>query len=770
MFLHARSLAAAGAGTCTLLALLPICLGGDPAVAADAPPDTTRLYYADEVVVTASRYDDDVHLSHTNLTAEQIAREQTAADIPMLLADVPGVYAYSDAGNGIGYTYLKIRGFDQRRVAVLVNGIPLNDPEDHQVYWVDLPDLASSLEDVQVQRGITNSVGGVTAIGGTVNLVTDVLSSAPEGRATLEAGSYGTARRVLSYQTGELGDGFSTGLRLSQLESDGYRERAGSEQWAVFWSGRWQHGAHSLQANIYTGHELTHHAWDPVDEATLAVNRRANPETYHNAVDDFRQPHHELHWEWDLTDHLLLRNSLYQIHGEGFYENFRDGDAPAYGLDAAFPDRYTADDEVSLVRTKWVRKDQTGWLPSLQWDHAGGRLVVGGDWYTFHSNHWGDVLLAYPGEAGVGLTPADIPDGLKYHDFTGDKDAWSLFASERWEFLPGLTLLLDVQHQHREYDFLQQEVAHFTGEERNAYGVAYDFFNPKGGLFWQTPWRVAGGEIGLFAHAGITHREPADAEYWDTWYGPDDLGVDPLFASRREVLDAAGNVDYVQWSDPLVEPERVVDWEGGLAVRARELSFTLNGYWMDFENEIVPSGYYDPDRGVLRGNADQTLHRGVELGLRWQPVPDHGLSLAASRSWNEYESFIFNDYDWDADMVVPRDFSGNPIPLFPDHLVSATWTSRVGPVSGDLQVRRVGKQYLDNTGDEARTIAPATVVDLAVFWRLGRAARGLTASLRILNLLDEEYETWGYYDPYGAGNYKLPAATRNWLAGITYDF
>ncbi len=360
MFLPVRFLLAAGA-----IALLPMAA----AAAADAPPDTTRLYYADEVVVTASRYDDDVHLSHTNLTAEQIERQQTAADIPMLLADIPGVYAYSDAGNGIGYTYLKIRGFDQRRVAVLVNGIPLNDPEDHQVYWVDLPDLASSLEDVQVQRGITNSVGGVTAIGGTVNLVTDVLSAAPQGRAVLEAGSYGTARRVLSYQTGELGGGFSTGLRLSQLESDGYRERAGSEQWAVFWSGRWQRGAHSLQANIYTGHELTHHAWDPVDEATLASNRRANPETYHNAVDDFRQPHHELHWEWDLTPSLLLRNSLYQIHGEGFYENFRTGDAPAYGLDAAFPDRYTADDEVSLVRTKWVRKDQTGWVPSLQWDH-----------------------------------------------------------------------------------------------------------------------------------------------------------------------------------------------------------------------------------------------------------------------------------------------------------------------------------------------------------------------------------------------------------------
>ncbi len=191
--------------------------------------------------------------------------------------------------------------------------------------------------------------------------------------------------------------------------------------------------------------------------------------------------------------------------------------------------------------------------------------------------------------------------------------------------LPGLTLLLDVQHQHREYDFLQQEVAHFTGEERNAYGVAYDFFNPKGGLFWQTPWRVAGGEIGLFAHAGITHREPADAEYWDTWYGPDDLGADPLFADRREVRDAAGNVAYVQWSDPLVEPERVVDWEGGLAVRARKLSFTLNGYWMDFANEIVPERLLRPrPRRPARQRRPDPAPRpraGPALAARRRPRP-----------------------------------------------------------------------------------------------------------------------------------------------------
>jgi len=170
----------------------------------DAADDQLPIFTYESIVVTASRYDDDVHLSHTNMPTNNIRRLQTAADIPMLLQEIPWVYSYSDAGNGIGYTYLKIRGFDQRRVAVLVNGIPLNDPEDHQVYWVDMPDLASSLEDVQVQRGITNGVGGVTAIGGSVNLVTSMLGDKPAGRAALETGSYGTNRRMISYTTGDL--------------------------------------------------------------------------------------------------------------------------------------------------------------------------------------------------------------------------------------------------------------------------------------------------------------------------------------------------------------------------------------------------------------------------------------------------------------------------------------------------------------------------------------------------------------------------------------
>lgn len=768
-----RQHVAAATGIFLLLALLLPSAAGAEVVqtTAPAPADTAETpdFQGDRVVVTASRYDTDVHLTHTNLTREDLRRTLTAVDVPMLLQDIPGLYAYSDAGNGLGYSYLKIRGFDQRRVAVLVNGIPLNDPESHEVYWVDLPDLLASVEDVQVQRGITNGVSGVTAIGGAVNLVTAVLQDEPEGRATVETGSFGTNRRMISYQTGDLGGGVASLLRLSQVESDGYRDRTGSEQWAVFWSGRWQNPNHRVQANAYTGKELTQHGWNAAAESDLRRNRRHNPETYWNAVDDFRQPHYELHWDWQLTEHLSLRNTAYHIMGEGFYENFKaDEDVATYSLDVFFPDRYAADDAADLVRQKWVRKHQSGWVPSLTWTHAGGRLVVGGDWYTFHSKHWGDVLAAGPGSGGQSLTPDDITGGQKYHDFTGEKDAWSAYLNDRWEFLPGLTLMTDLQWQHRQYDFLQQEVGSFNGAERNAYAVEYDFFNPKAGLFYEVPGQVAGGQLGVYGHVGANHREPADSDYWGVWAGPDDLGQDPLF-DRSELVYEDGEVAYTRWSGPQIQEERVLNYEAGVAFHDQRISVTFNGYYMDFEDEIVDTGLWDDDnQRTVRANAERTIHKGLELGLRWAPHHRHAVAVAASRSWDTYEAFR---YEFAGQQV---DHGGNPIALFPEALASATWEADLGTLTSRLRVRHVGRQYLDPTGDPERSIDPSTVVDLALFADAARLGlvdlAGVEGFVRVHNLFDEQYETWGYHDVWAGENFYIPGAPRSYMAGVNYRF
>jgi len=723
------------------------------------------VYAGEEIVIDASRYGDDVHLSQANLTREEIERGQSERDIPVLLEDLPGVYASSDAGNGVGYTYLNIRGFDQRRVGVMINGIPLNDPEDHQVYWVDMPDLAESLEDIQVQRGITNSMGGLTAIGGTVNLITEVLGPAPAGRATLRAGSYGTSQQSLAWQSGLRGGRFATALRLSHLASDGYRQRAGSDQWAVFWSGQYVAPGHQVQANVYTGREVSHHAWDGIDAATLARDRTWNPETYPNAVDDFRQPHYELHWRWNVSDRVLLRNSVFAIHGEGFYENFKAGRlARLFSLDT-FLD-LPSDLKVDLVRRKWVRKDQLGWVPQVMIEHRGGRLVAGGDWYTFHSNHWGEVI-------GVaGFTPDDLTPPLKYADYEGDRSAWSAYVNEKWEAASGLTLLLDLQYQRKAVDFLQNATGNFVGDLRNAYRVTYGFFNPKGGVHWTLPGRPAGGEAALYAHVGVARREPADAELFDTFQDAYDLGARPLFDTSRPVTAPDGTVAYLAWSGPRVKPERVVDREVGAAWRGRALSFTLNGYWMDFRDEIVAYGGVDDDGAGIRGNAERTLHRGIEAGLTWRPHSGHLLTVAASRSWDRFDRFVF--IDWDG---ARSDLSGHPIALFPDRLLAATWRAAWGRFDTTARVRAVGRQHLDNSGLCERTVDPYATLDLALGARLGRksgaageADGGARVELRVRNVMDARYETGGYYDGWGAGNYYLPAAGRNYLAGVRCEF
>jgi iron complex outermembrane receptor protein len=726
-----------------------------------ADEETDPVFEGGEVVVNASRYDNETKMNLSNITHEELQLREPDLELPLLLQDLPGVFSYSDAGSGLGYTYLKIRGFDQRRVGVLFNGIPLNDPEDHQVWWVDMPDLAASVQDIQVQRGITNSIGGMTAIGGTVNIISADLTESPGGMFSFNGGSYGFSRQMISYQTGKLGDHFSSSVRLTRQESNGYRDRSGYEGWGVFWSGQYQTDNTSTRVNIYTGNEVTHHAWDAVPVSLLQQNRKANLETYHNAVDDFRQPHYELHNTIFFNDNLSLTNRLYYIQGEGYYENYKEDQlAVDYYLDS-LPD-VEPDDELDLIRQKWVRKDHVGWVPGLEWNQGErGRLLVGGDWYTFHSNHWGDVLWA------EGYTPSDFTEQFKYHEYTGDKDAYSLYANQRYRIMGGLTATLDLHFQHKEYSFKQNEVGNFTGDLRNAYTVDYDFFNPKAALHWQAPGRVASGSLAVYGSVGRNHREPTDNELFDTWQSGSDLGVQPLFRTSRDVLKADGTVDYVEWFDPYVKEERVDDLELGFSWQNPHLSFTVGGYLMDFQNEIVALGGVNDDGSSIRGNAGKTEHKGLELGLRARLARKHGLSLAASRSWDTFKEFLYYDYDG-----TVHDYSGNPISLFPSHLLMLSWDAAwTSGVKSRVRLRDTGRQHLDNTGLEDRTIDPWTTVDLSLWFELGemglRSLAGTRAFLHVRNLGDTEYETWGYW--YGE-NYYTVAATRNFSIGVDYNF
>lgn len=755
---------------CLLAALgaapAPAVAGAASALPRPAAPDSlpVPVYQDRGVEVTASRYGPGERLNVSNVPAAELERRETDQDVPLLVQSLPGVFSYSDAGTGLGYTYLKVRGFDQRRVGVLLDGIPLNDPEDHQVWWVDLPDLGADLQDIQLQRGVTGSVGGMTAIGGTVDLVTQPPGARPGTRVALDAGSYGYWRQMLAWDSGRLAGGWATSARLSRQQLDGFRDRSGHEGWAFAWSGLRATPRVVDRLDVRTGHELSHHAWDAVPASLLRVRRTANVETYANAVDDFTQPHFQWHRTWLLGDGVTLASRLYHVRGDGFYENYKaDQAAASYALDR-LPGGPAADEERDLVRRKWVRKRQLGWVPSVTWEQGHGRLLAGGDVYTFHSDHWGEVLWA------EGWTPDAFTTPWRYHEYTGDKDAWSLYADQRWRLGGGLAASVNLQYQHKRYRFEQKAAGNFQGALLNRYTVTDRFFNPKAALDWTAPGAVAGGTLQLYANVGVNHREPTDSELFDTWVGGDDLGATPLFSDRREVPDGQGGVAWVEWNGPLVRPERVTDWEAGAGWRSRDVEVTLGGYWMDFANEIVPYGGVDDDGSSIRGNAGLTRHRGLELGLQGRLSDAHRAALAFSRSWDEAVEFSF--HDWDGTVY---DYAGNPLPLFPEYLLLGTWDGEWGHgLRTRVRVRSTGRQWLDSSGLAARTLDPWTTVDVSLWLDLGAAGLlrcgDVTAFAHVRNLAGAEYETWGYWNAWDGENWTTPAAGRNLAVGIDCGF
>ncbi len=712
-----------------------------------------------EVVVTAERARErETPVAFSNLSRTDIEERYWAQDVPMLLSDLPNVYSYSDAGNGIGYSYLKIRGFDQKRVGVMVNGIPLNDPEDHQVYWVDLPDLAESVEDIQVQRGSSNSLYGTSAFGGSVNLVTSSFVNRSGIWATLGSGSYNTRKFNLSLNSGLVNGRYAFHGRFSRIVTDGYRERAGVDLWAYFLSATRITQTSTTRINLYGGPELTHAAWDAIPEALLRANRRANPanpEEYPNTIDNFNQPHYELLHEWRPSEKVTLANTFFYVKGKGYYEGLKKRRDL---VDFGYRYFYAADSvlvrRTDLVRQKWVEKDQVGWIPRLEWRHRGGTLTLGGELNSYRGEHWGKVLWART------LPPGAGPDHT-YYTYVGKKVTAAVFAHELYRITPRLNLMADLQLQFKKYRFEQQPRANFVGPERNAYAVDYVFANPKLGLNYNLNQA-----LNLFASAALSQREPADADYYDTWDGPDDLGVDPLFA-RSDTVRSAGQVDKIVWSDPLIRPEKLIDYEIGFGYQRNGLRFNAGGYWMDFRNEIIPYGQVDDDGQPIKGNAERTVHRGIELSLRADLTPAWRFSGNLALSQNFYRRFLYRTWDenWN---VVSLDYSGNSIPLFPGRIANARLSYSKSGVRATAHVQHIGSQQLDSSDESARRINAYTVLNLALSVDLGRlfGNPGWLATLRINNALDRKYETSGYYDPWSGSNYYYPAAERNFFVSL----
>jgi iron complex outermembrane receptor protein len=729
-----------------------------------------------EVVVSTARAGDRTPVAKSVLDRQQIVRANWGQDTPMALATLPGVYAYSDAGNDIGYSYLSIRGFPQRRISVLIDGVPLNDPESHEVYWIDHPDLLASTSEVQLQRGVGSALYGAASVGGSVNLETSPFAEERRATASVAYGSYNTRRYALEMNSGRLGGDWSYYGRYSRIETDGYRDQSDSELWSYYFSARKVLDRQSFRLNLYGGPEETHLAYDGVPPSYLRGeisgdrdrDRRFNPITYPGERDHFFEPHYELIHSWTLRAGATLSQTLFYFDGKGYYDEQRfNKSLSQYRLTpwattdtTLFPAGYYRDDDgdgrpdldaqgratverFDLVRKRWVENRHFGWIPRVRLEHPGGAVTFGGELRAHDGRHIGTVV------SGSGLPPGTEPDHV-YYDYHPRTLAGGLFMREEWNLASALRVTGDLAWRHQSYLMRGDR---FDGIR---FDQGYDFALPRAGLTW-TPRA----DVNVFASWSYSSREPA----FRTLYDAEGVGSVPLY--RR--LDIAAGI----YEDPYVKPERVNDYEVGGSWGGKTVALAANLFRMGFRDELVDYqfntdlGYFTP------ANAARSVHQGVELAARMERGPATGLRLELEANTSLSDNhFVSYEEALDPTTVVSHD--GKAIPFFPATLGNAGARLHYKGLLLGVEVQHAGRMYLDPNEDKQASIVPHNVLNLVSGYRLSLpGVQEAALSLRVFNALDRRYEVAGYMDSDAAGNWvphDIPAATRHVLGELRVVF
>ncbi len=728
------------------------------------------------IVVTETRAKEGVTpAAFSNMDRKDIDNKHDYGDIPILIDDLPNVYSFSLNGDPSGYSFVKIRGFDQKRIGVMINDIPLNDPEDHQVYWVDMPDFAESVNDIQVQRGVGTSVYGTSTFGGSININTDVLRKTRQISSKIGFGSYNTKKFSAEFNSGIVKDTYSFYARFSKITSDGFRDNSGSDSWAYYLSAA-KYGVNTLtKLNIYGGPELTHPDWYGIPDYILKNDRTYKWTTYQNDIDNFNQPHYELINEWNILPWLNWKNTLYLIHGEGYYEglktakklrdfgmdNFDTNDPDLFGDDSLkyyLSDNDTLvkkDNQYTLIRTdlvrqKWVKKNQYGWISRAKMNLSNGEMMFGLSAYGFNSDHagyvtWGKYIA----------NQYDPPQ--EYYGYNGNKKYLSFYFNYLYNYSKNFILMTNLLYEYKKQDFAQKAVALYQGDLVNSYALTYNFLSPRIGATYKF-----NSSFSAFTNASYSALEPSDDDLYDTWQGPDDLGVPPLFA-KSDTIRQNGQIVRVDWSEPYVKPEEVIDFELGASYYTNRYSFGLNIYYMKFINEIVALGSVDKDGNPIKGNAKGSVHSGIEFTVKARINRFLNINANVSYSKNYFENFKLNN--WDGSKT---DLGGNTIAGFPGIIANIRLSSYISKLYNALSMQYIGKQYLDNTQNEARIINPYFLLNYHLSYTL-KPLMGLPSfrlTLRINNLLNSEYETAGYYDSWENAAYYWPGAGRNFYASI----
>ena len=699
----------------------------------------------EEVTITATRAHEKSPSAYSSISHEEVKSVNLGKDVPFLLQNSPSTVVTSDAGNGVGYTGISIRGTDLTRINVTINSIPLNDAESQGVWFVDLPDLASSAGDIQIQRGVGTSTNGAGAFGATINFMTAGMRKDPYGELNLSGGSYSTFKSTLLFGTGLMANKFSVDGRLSYIHSEGYIDRAFSNLKSYYLSGGYYGKNTTIRLITFSGFERTYQAWEGVPLDSLPTNRTYNPagehtgkngetEYYNNQTDNYQQDHYQCLWSQRLAKNWNINAAFHYTHGKGYYENYKQGASFSdYGLDdvIAGTDTLTTTD---LINRKMMDNDFYGVTFSSNYSMPGRlKLTLGGGWNRYIGEHFGKIIWAEYASNG--------DNDRNWYYNTGLKKDFCIYGKASWQMLARLNLFADLQYRYVSYkmngtlDNLQILDQHHV----------FNFFNPKGGLFFEVNTNND-----LYFSIGVANREPSRNNYKDA-----DEGHTP-------------------------SAETLYDYELGYKLHLPGFSLGANVYFMDYRNQLVLTGEINNVGEAVMVNVPHSFRQGVEISamvklfsgkLLWN------ISTTISRNKiRDFRQYIdLYDADWN--------FLGQQInSLGTTDLSFSPWLTAGSVItfkpaeqfSISLNSKYTGRQYIDNTSNEGRSLGGYFLNGIGAAYTVKtKLIEEIGFNLAVNNLFNVKYESNAWIYPYYVGesyqeyNGYFPQAMINFLFGIT---
>lgn len=719
------------------------------------------VFLSDEVVVSATRINKRSALTFTNVQKEQIEKINLGQDIPILLDQTPSVVTYSDAGAGVGYTGIRIRGSDPTRINVTINGIPVNDAESHGVWWVNMPDLASSVDNIQIQRGVGTSTNGAAAFGASINIQTIKVSDAPYAEISNSYGSFNTFKHTAIFGTGLLPNKWSFDGRLSKITSDGFIDRASSDLKSYFLQGGYYGEKSIFRLVAFSGKEKTYQAWYGIPEAKLrgdenlllqhyynnlgiiyhtpldSINlftsnpRTYNPYTYKDETDNYQQDNYQAHFTYQFHPKLTFNTSLHYTYGRGYYEQYRHNDRLSrYGLENVEIDS-TIITRTDLIRRRWLDNDFYGLVYSFNYNNQKGlNIILGGGWNEYKGKHFGEVIWARFASNG------NIRH--RYYDNDALKNDLNTYLKINYELFSNIYSYIDLQYRVVHYSFLG-----YDNDLRNVQQSAtMPFFNPKAGLVYEL-----NSSNSLYASYAIAHREP----------------------TRNDFTESTPS------SRP--KPERLENIEAGYRFQTLKLLFNANYFLMNYKNQLVLTGQINDVGAYTRTNIDNSYRTGVEIEAAYRIVKQITISGNVTYSQNKIKEFKEYVDDYDTYTQVVNTYKNTDIAFSPNLIGGATLTYVAKGFELAWMSKYVSEQYLDNTMNKSRMLDAFWVNNLRASYSLKtKWFKEIVLSALINNILNEEYEPNGYTFSYIYGgqriteNYYYPMAGRNYLAALTLKF